>query len=483
VRRDLGDFQTPPALVSAVLDRLDTLGIPRTRVIEPTCGRGNVLAGLFDRANPPREAFGFEIQADHLAEARQAIAAGSSHLSLAQADVFSINLGTLPWRESGPLLVVGNPPWVTSAELGRLASENRPARTAIAGLSGLDARTGRANFDLAEAVWQKLINELDEPGATIALLCKTATARNVLRWSVVARRRVASASLYRIDARRWFSAAVDACLFVVRLGDAPGTIRAPVYPDLGSDTPETTIGVVDGLLVADMTAFEQASSAFGLCPLTWRQGVKHDAAALMELTESDGTLWNGLGEPVDVEPEHVFPLWKGVDLAGRSAGSAGRRVIVTQRSLGDDTGTLAERSPRLHSYLDRHAVAFAARKSKVYARRPPFVMFGVGDYTFAPYKVAIPGLHKAVPFRAIGPVDGFPPLLDDTCYFLPCATAHEAERIARKLNSPKAHALIDSLRFADAKRPITKAILQRIDLDRLDDPLTQRPLASPARVE
>ena len=483
MRRDLGDFQTPSALVSAVLERLDRLGIARTRVIEPTCGRGHFLSALFDGLDPPGEAFGFEIQDDHLDVARRSIAPGSSRLSLIRADVFSIDFRALAWTENGPLLVVGNPPWVTSAELGRLASDNGPSRTAIEGLSGLDSRTGRANFDLAEAVWQKLLNEIDDPDATIALLCKSATARSVLRWAVAAGRPVASASIYRIDAGRWFDATVDACLFVVQIGPDPTTVRAHVYPDLASDTPEATIAVVDGLLVADLAAFERASTAFGQCRLTWRQGVKHDAATLMELTEEGGTLRNGLGEIVDVEPDHVYPLWKGADLAGRSVGAAGRRVIVTQRHLGDDTTELARRSPRLFAYLNRHAEAFAARKSKVYEGRPAFAMFGVGDYTFSPFKVAIPGLHKRVPFRAIGPVDGRPPMLDDTCYFLPCPTAREADRIARTLNGPKAQALIEALRFPDAKRPITKAILQRIDLDRLDDDLVPQPLASVCRVE
>ncbi len=106
-------------------------------------------------------------------------------------------------------------------------------------------------------------------------------------------------------------------------------------------------------------------------------------------------------------------------------------------------------------------------RSKVYDGRPPFSIFGVGDYAFAPHKVAVAGLHKGSRFRAIGPVGGRPVLLDDTCYFLPCESQREARRIARALNGAAAQSLLKSLCFADAKRPVTKAILSRIDLDQL----------------
>ena len=479
MRRDLGDFQTPRALAAMVLDRLDSLGIRSTRLFEPTCGRGHFVVGSLERPNPPQEIFGFDLQTEHLEAARSLLAGGfGAQVTLTEGDFFEVDLKKIPWKTKGPLLVLGNPPWVTTAALGRLDSANRPARISIEGLKGLDAKTGRSNFDLAEAVWIKLLTELDEPDATIALLCKTATARNVLRWMVQNSCSARSASIYRIDARRWFNAAIDACLFIVRMGPGQTIDRAEIFPDLLSNIPEATVGVVDGLLVADLTAFHLASSAFGQCPLIWRQGVKHDAADVMELIESEGTLRNGYGEVVDVEANHVFPLMKGVDLASQISSTIRRCVLVTQRSLGEDTATLDHRSPRLWAYLNRHANALAARKSKVYASRPAFAMFGIGGYTFAPYKVAIPGLHKRAPFRSIGPVDGQPVLLDDTCYFLACPDKEEADRITALLNGPKAQALIESLRFPDAKRPMTKTILQRIDLNRLEILPIRTPLVS-----
>jgi predicted RNA methylase len=164
VRRDLGDFQTPPELVDAVLDSLGSIGARWPRVLEPTCGRGNFLAGLLALPSPPREIRAVEIQPEHCRAAEEMIRSHrhpESHVSITCGDVFRLDLGRdLNWRERGPLLVVGNPPWITSAELGRLAGASLPPKANVKGLSGLEARTGSSNFDVAEAVWLKLAGEL-----------------------------------------------------------------------------------------------------------------------------------------------------------------------------------------------------------------------------------------------------------------------------------------------------------------------------------
>ena len=144
MRRELGDFQTPPELAAAVLECLGPIGRNWSRVLEPTCGRGHFIAALLEHAVPPREILAVEIQDNHCAAARAASAAAATgrgvHVRIHQADFFGIDLRKdLKWRETGRLLVVGNPPWVTSAELGRLESSVRPPRRRIEGLDGFAA--------------------------------------------------------------------------------------------------------------------------------------------------------------------------------------------------------------------------------------------------------------------------------------------------------------------------------------------------------
>ncbi len=396
-------------------------------------------------------------------------------MSITCADLFRIDLGRdLTWREDGPLLVVGNPPWITSAGLGGLAGAHQPPRSNVKGLAGLDALTGSSNFDVAEAVWLKLARELAAEGPTIAILCKTAVARSILGFVHRAGWPFRDASIRRIDAARWFGAAVDACLFRVTLGanavigDVALSSRdgIPVYRSLDATAPAAVMGFGRGGMVADADAYGRVAFVNGACPATWRQGLKHDAASVMELTVERGTgrLRQRTGDEVDVEPAAVYPLVKGADLRRPPGERPGRAVIVTQERIGEPTDGLAASAPRLCAYLRAHADRFQRRRSSIYRGRPPFAIFGVGPYSFAPYKLAVSGLHKSPAFRAIGPRDGRPVMFDDTCYFLSSSSATETAARAALCNDPIALDFLASATFPDAKRPITKALLQRLDL-------------------
>ena len=106
----------------------------------------------------------------------------------------------------------------------------------------MEARTGASNFDLAEAVWFKLVFELADQVPTIAILCKMSVARSLLQSAHRAGLPVIAASIHRIDAARWFGAVVGACLFQVTLG--PGSLlrKVPVFSELGPGKPESFLG-------------------------------------------------------------------------------------------------------------------------------------------------------------------------------------------------------------------------------------------------
>src|SRR5205807_2603964 len=84
--------------------------------------------------------------------------------------------------------------------------------------------------------------------------------------------------------------------------------------------------------------------------------------------------------------------------------------------------------------------------------------------TFAPWKVAISGLHQRPRFVPVGPSAGQPVLFDDTCYFISFAGEKEARIVADILNSSHCLDFMQSLMFRDAKRPITVELLQRLNL-------------------
>lgn len=461
---EFGDFQTPPGLAREVCDLLLRLGESPDVVVEPTAGRGAFLAAASDVF--PRAALrGWEINPDYVnAAMRELNARGAScRASIACQDFFACDWDAELNAVPGNLLLLGNPPWVTNAGVAAVGGTNLPTKENFHGLRGLAARTGKANFDISEWMLIRLLRALHGRTATLAMLCKTATARKFLRYAWQNEGHIATASLYRIDSSLHFDAAVDACLLFLRTGEN-GPEEADVYKSISAAEPTSRIGLAGEDLVADVHSYRQLRHLEGLCPFRWRSGVKHDCAAVMELCPAgDDEVENTHGERFKLEPKHLYPLLKCSDLAnGRLTPE--RLVLVTQRFVGDDTAAIEKAAPLTWSYLQTHRERFFARKSSIYKGRVPFALFGIGEYAFAPWKVAISGLHKSARFQVIGPLSGRPVFFDDTCYYLSFERETDARLISDVLNSAPCQRFLSALVFTDSKRPITVDLLQRLNL-------------------
>ena len=128
--------------------------------------------------------------------------------------------------------------------------------------------------------------------------------------------------------------------------------------------------------------------------------------------------------------------------------------------------------PKTYNYLDQYRTRFDDRKSSIYQGKPPFSIFGIGDYSFKRYKVAISGLYKEANFALVLPVDGKPAMLDDTCYFLGFDIISDAVFTLIVLNHETTRHLLKVITFNDAKRVYTKDVLMRIDLTAIAQSMT-----------
>ena len=188
----------------------------------------------------------------------------------------------------------------------------------------------------------------------LAMLCKTATARKLLRYAWQNDGRINKASLHQIDAAAHFGASVDAGLLLARTGSV-GPTEADVYDALSGTEPSGRIGLAGHYLVADIRTYRELQHLEGLCPFQWRSSVKHDCAAVMELRPvTNGTVENKLGERVELETDYLYPLLKCSDLSnGRLTPQ--RLVLVTQRAVGGDTAGIARSAPRTWRHARRGA--------------------------------------------------------------------------------------------------------------------------------
>jgi hypothetical protein len=459
---EFGDYQTPMALARETCGLLERMGVSPVSVLEPTCGKGAFLAACVERFPRITSALGVEINREYATIAQEV-----PGVRVECDDFFDRDWPATLKVLSEPLLVIGNFPWVTNSAVGSLRGTNLPDKSNFKRHAGIDAITGKSNFDISEWMLLHLLQWLSGRRAVLAMLCKTVVARAVLTQAWQRSLELTSGAVYLIDAARHFGASVDACLLVCRLEPGGASSECSVYPTLSAPAPTSTFGLRDGLLVADLEAFEAFGYLAGVSPLKWRSGVKHDCSGVMELRRTGkGVFENGSGEVVSLEDAHLYPMLKSSEVM-KEQPTPTRYMLVTQRFVGEETSRIARESPRTWSYLSTHAERLDSRASSIYRNRPRFSMFGIGPYTFAPWKVATSGFYKRLDFRCVGPVGGKPVVLDDTCYFLPCRTEPDARILCELLNSDAARGFFRSFVFWDAKRPITAQLLASLDLGKL----------------
>lgn len=466
-RVEFGDFQTPSELAREVCAVVSRTGFRPAAIIEPTCGVGAFLQAAIESFPDASQVVGVDRNPSYVMTAQTVVngLTERTDVTVRKGDFFQFDWHRTVNELPEPLLVIGNPPWVTNSALGTLGSQNLPDKSNIDDLRGIEALTGNSNFDISECMLRQSLQWLQGRVGVLAVLCKTTVARKILAYAWAKGIEIESASIHQIDAKTHFRASVDACLLVIHIRPRCAARSCSVFSSLTHASATQTIGLREGKLVADLDRFERWNhlSATGLSG--WRSGVKHDCSKVFELTRIDGAFVNGLNEQTNIEQDVVFPMLKSSDLA--SGRDPGKWMFVPQRSMSDAPSRLQSTAPMAWQYLVNHAGVLEKRGSSIYRNRPPFSIFGVGGYTFAPWKVAISGLYKSLNFVAVPPVESKPVVFDDTCYLFPCNSEEECAALLELMTSDAAREFLSSFVFWDSKRPITAKLLNSLNLGAL----------------
>jgi len=176
--------------------------------------------------------------------------------------------------------------------------------------------------------------------------------------------------------------------------------------------------------------------------------------------------YNSLGERVDVEIDSLFPFMKSSSVANKRLNEE-RFLLVTSLNLATVPESYLQEYPKALAYLNQNRSKLLNRASKIYVNRPAFAQFGIGTYTFKPWKIAVSGLYKSVAFQLIGPREGKPVVFDDTVYFISFDTQREADFMYKLVQSETFQELLHSMIFLKDKRPVTVDLLSRINLKAL----------------
>lgn len=473
-RTEYGDFQTNTTLANKITSFLANKNITPQLIIEPTCGKGNFVLAALKQFTNAECIIGIEIYKPYVWECKFNIInyyldqeITSSHkpkISIIHSNIFSFSFKPIAeLYQNKNVLIIGNPPWVTNSKLGTLQSSNLPEKSNLKNYTGLEALTGKSNFDIAEYITLALIEAFQFQQGNIALLVKNTVIKNIVFEQSVKKYAIAHIEKHRIDSKKEFNVAVDASLFYAELNNAP-SFNCADY-DFYTFTPlKPNFGWVNNKFVSDVQKYALISFVDGVSPLQWRQGIKHDCAAVMELTQKEEHYYNKLHEKTTLEPNLVYSFLKSSDLKNKVITQSERYVIVPQQKVGQSTEYIQYYFPKTYQYLNRHREVFNARKSSIYKQKPAFSIFGIGDYSFQPYKIAISSLYQTFHFSLVLPQANKPVMLDDTCYMLGFDNLIYAAYTFVLLNSQHTTQFLKAITFNEAKRFFTKEILMRIDL-------------------
>ena len=469
---EFGDYQTPLSFARQVCQKLrEIYGLSPNVVIEPTFGRGHFFKAALDTFPNVQSLYGIEINERHFEIARKNIDKHTQNVNtkLFHADIFSFDFSNIQKHisKNDSLLVVGNPPWVTNSQLSTMDSDNLPRKKNFKGYTGLEAMTGKGNFDIAENIILQLLNEFDGYDCTIAMLCKTTVAKNIIRDVQKYSFSMSAVDLLIFDANEIFGVSCDAGMLVIKLGNQK-TSTCSVY-DFDTNKKQKQFGWFNHAFYSDFSNLDRAIMIDGYSQFEWRQGIKHDCSKVMELCSAGTNCYkNGFGEIYSFElGNFVYPLVKSSDIKSMEITKTKKIVIVPQKKVNDDTSPIKEKDNNLWEYLLQHKALLDSRRSVIYKNSPKFSIFGVGDYSFAKYKVGISGFYKNPIFSLIW--NDHPIMLDDTCYFLSFDNPTHALITTALLNSPVNINFLKSIAFLDSKRPYTKEILKRIDFAKLTE--------------
>lgn len=472
-RREYGDFQTNQNLSEQVAKYVFLKQNGFEFILEPTCGKGNFILASIKQSNSLKKIVGVEIYQPYVWETKFKILdyyltnkeINKLEIDIIHGNAFEFDYNQLAKSTSDlKTLVIGNPPWVTNSELGSIDSKNLPQKSNFKKHSGFEAITGKGNFDIGEYISLIMLKCFENHNGAFAFLIKNSVVKNLIQDQKRNCFKISQSEKLNIDSKKEFNVSVNACLFLTQLNTEPDFTCKEF--DFYSKDYLTTFGWYKDKFVYSVEDYDKSSIVDGKSIFTWRSGVKHDCSKIMEFERENGHYINGLGKEINLEDKLVYGLLKSSDLKYDKTNTFRKLTIITQKKIGQPTKYIKEVLPLTYEYLSSHKEFFDKRKSSIYKDKPDFSIFGIGNYSFTKYKVAISGLYKSTHFTLVSPKDSKTIMLDDTCYFIGFDDLKMAQIAHLLVNSDLVQKFLKSIIFSDSKRSINKDTLMRIDFEK-----------------
>ena len=158
-------------------------------LVEPNCGQGNIFFEALGVFSGIIKGVGIEINSDYInyIKSSNKYVTYRDKICLYNEDYFKFDIMDLIYTKDISseldLLVIGNPPWITNSELGYLNKKNNPIKSNFKNIKGIDAITGKSNFDISEYILLDFLEKYKNLKYTLGMLCKISVARKVLTYA------------------------------------------------------------------------------------------------------------------------------------------------------------------------------------------------------------------------------------------------------------------------------------------------------------
>jgi adenine-specific DNA-methyltransferase len=432
VRLALGEYYTPRGVADLALDALP-VSVTDASILDPGCGSGVFLTATLDRkrqerTGPPESILdaavgsvvGIDVNPVAVKSATLAYCTAlfdeldatdrerfavpvflTDALGLTRDDEIEFRGASLDTTFD---TLVGNPPWIPWERLSeRLKDRWRERYVEPLDLQpheGVAARLGHSNDDVSVPFAWTCVHRYLRAGGTAAFVLKRDLMRGpagaVLRRLRVGDRSLALADVQDLSALDPFPAVGANTAVYAFQADAepsfpvPTTVWTPGdgQADFGSGAAlrESATATATELVPLDpddtTTAWLRADAeraALGSCVHEIRHGLKDDANDVFGLARD---------ELDRIEPDLVYPYLKSRHV--RKWGLTGHDLrLIPQTQAGEDNEAwLREEYPETYDYLDANRDPLTDRSSSWLDRGPFYSVFGLGEYTWADYKVA-----------------------------------------------------------------------------------------------
>ena len=350
-RTEYGDFQTNIELATKVALFLKNNIVNPKIIVEPTCGKGNFIIACLETFNQVEKIIAVEIYKPYVWETKfnileffivnpQVI---RPEIEINHFNAFDFNYSQIFIKNSNEeILVIGNPPWVTNAKLSSLESGNLPLKSNFKKHSGLDAMTGKGNFDIGEYISLMMFDAFQNSKGHFAFLVKNSVIKNLVYDQKQRNYNISTLQKLSIDSKKEFNVSVEASLFFCKLNGKPDFF-CNEFKFSDDSNIINQFGWVNDKFVSDIEKYKQTNDLDGISPFIWRQGIKHDLSSLMEFEKVNNYFINGLQEKVELEEDLVFGILKSSDLKESIIDKTRKYTIITQKKVGQDTSFIKKR--------------------------------------------------------------------------------------------------------------------------------------------